>query len=311
MIVNGTTGGIQVAGRDLTLPAINQDSEINSRLVYLEPAMNRDERFAARDLFSSKLAWIERARIVPEKSRTIKDVSQVPHDNLMRYLVWNICDTTLPFAGRVTRVDGSTAEINFAAAQHKFEKGTRLKTVRFDPQLAEGQSVAQSLPLELTVSSAGSSSVKAAWDLSPVATLWSDTVRLEPGDIAYPKGQRRPLIALENPVVDAPNRERWKALRLDNPVRRKQVEYDTGQAAKLFANLMRESCLKLQVPVVKGTTVQEVLDEGATHVVRGSIKPFADNLYDVRLSVYDAFSGKPKRELDVRVGKGQLEGWRP
>jgi len=309
-VLNASNLGMQVPGHPLSPGPLSPREAPSSRLVFLESHMDDGARMAVRDLFSSRIDWVDRYALDHATTKTVRSSADVPQDNLLRYMTWSLANAALPSAGQVTRVAEKQVSISYSNPWQPLEPGDKLRVVR--GEIAGASHDSHQLPIELTVIEANDSTVRARWDVSSVDVLWQDPAKLQPGDIVYPRNRyHEPLVAIETPVVETPSRERWKLLRLDNPVRRQQMQFTTVKNAEHFGNRIREALTKARVRIVRGTTLQDVLNSRATHIVRAKITPRTEKIFDLWAGVYPANSNKPIKEVKFAAGTDALVKWKP
>jgi hypothetical protein len=297
-----------------TLP-IDETKPLESRLVVVEE-QTRDH-WKLRDLFDKRLITLPISIVGAATTKPVLGPSDVPSDQILRYLVWRLVRGSQPLGGRITRVSPTEVDVAFNRTD-AIQVGAKLRVVRLAPSesqviigAAEG---AIELPFEMTVTDIRDQGFVASIHDLGVEVLWSDTVKIRVADLVSVPRMRKGRIAIRppEPVPPPANVRNKMSAYIKTEAQGKHLRELTADSANQLRQKLYNALSKLGVRAAVVTSNQEIKSSQATHVIRSTIYPKSRTDRHIVLVVYSAENlNQVLDSLEFDVTAEQLESWVP
>jgi len=262
-----------------------------------------------QDLFSNKLQWLETDRF---SKRVVQSPKSLPASEKLRWLTWEMVRSSLPTAGKITKVSSDRLELNIGSNQD-VRTGTVFRVIRLkDSGYGQTQMV---LPFELRADTVTPTMSTAFLQRDGLAQLWDDAV-VEAGDIVLRRGAPNSQIRITTPRFDTNMMSNENRIKLTRVVRN-----GNGLQSKRLMSAADELANKLMIKMAQGIQMQGVTaistdPKNPTHEIAGVIypnegDPNCEN-FSVMFSVKSVQDGRILKTVPViSVTLKEINAWEP
>ncbi len=272
-----------------------------ARLSLNEPYFNTEDAFALRSPAAQRFELTPKSTVHGKASYPLLQYEDIPHQLASDLIVWAIVDSVAPTAGRVVQISEDRFILEVKGAKRFVSPGDKMKVVSY----GEGFSfdVGELTQKMLTVVEIDEDSVVCKARISPLHRIWEYKDQVFVGDVAYPVNLRRPMIAVENPIIQEPGRELIKRIGLNNRNTFIQYKNKIDAMSVRVGDVLREGCTESLIDVVEGTDAEAVSRKGATHLVRTKISLLDHNVYELGIKFFKVGSDEPIREFHLKINE--------
>ncbi len=237
---------------------------------------------------------------------------KMPRDEKLRWMAWQISNSVLPTAGKVTMINGERVTFNIGSSQG-IVRGDVFQVMR--GASADTESFASSImPVEIRADEVSSQHSSGVVLTSEVSKLWNE-LRVSEGDLVLRRGSSDATVQLVSPVTDF---RHWPA-----DVTRRVNGWGPNQLMRLKQKLstfgkswVDRTTTGLQQVGVSTASEGESNGSRITHQVHSFVAPLSPNTecsqFSVRFEIKDAASGKLLQSVGpISLAESEVFDWRP
>ncbi len=259
------------------------------------------------DLFGNASTPLDSARY---ERKPIQDPADIPADQKLRWLTWELAQASLPMAGRVRRVDGDEIEINLGKNQGVSD-GAVFRVMRYDS--SNGRSTQRILPMEVKADTIGMNSTVAMLQKDGLSALWED-LQVEIDDVVLQRGMSDPRVRICFPsasttLMPGETAKKWKTV-FKNPQQVRRLNLSMSQVGE-----------QLTLKMIQGLQAQGISNISSdptdpTHEIVGIISPVDAtpdcSRFAIQFSVKSIQDDRVIKIVSpIRVSEGDVRNWQP